>query len=163
AKEKTRIDKDRERALVESARALVEEIAGHLAARFSDVMTKDELFAAANIALAERARTFDPSQGAAFTTYAYWGIRGAMLDALRTELHARRIGGVTEMHGEAFAGACDEATEGDLPPSSRTAARTPEALVDRRRARQHAFEVLAAARSEMPADEQELLREHIDE
>jgi RNA polymerase sigma factor FliA len=43
----------------------------------------DELIALGNLGLAEAANRFDPSQGAAFSTFAWYRVQGAMLDGLR--------------------------------------------------------------------------------
>jgi len=47
--------------------------------------TFDDLYAAGVTGLLEAAERFDPSRGVAFTTFAYYRIRGAVLDTKRTE------------------------------------------------------------------------------
>jgi len=43
----------------------------------------DELVALANTGLAEAAQRFDPERGVAFTTFAWYRVQGAIIDALR--------------------------------------------------------------------------------
>lgn len=62
---------------------LVKRIAYHLAARLPPSVIMDDLIQAGMIGLLDAARQYDPSQGAAFDTYATIRIRGAMLDELR--------------------------------------------------------------------------------
>jgi RNA polymerase sigma factor for flagellar operon FliA len=45
----------------------------------------DDLYAAGVTGLLEAAERFDPTRGVAFTTFAYYRIRGAILDSQRTE------------------------------------------------------------------------------
>jgi RNA polymerase sigma factor for flagellar operon FliA len=47
--------------------------------------TFDDLYAAGVTGLLEAAERFDPSRGVAFTTFAYYRIRGAVLDTKRSE------------------------------------------------------------------------------
>jgi DNA-directed RNA polymerase specialized sigma subunit len=49
-----------------------------------------------HVGLAEAARQFDPSRGGQFTTYAYYRIRGAILDGLETILAADIVEDVIE-------------------------------------------------------------------
>lgn len=56
------------------------------------ILTKDgDLDAIGIAALAEAASSYDPSQGVAFSTYATYRIRGAILDAARAEARRRRL------------------------------------------------------------------------
>jgi RNA polymerase sigma factor for flagellar operon FliA len=62
---------------------LVSKIAYHLAARLPASVVVDDLIQVGMIGLLDASQQYDPSQGAAFTTYATIRIRGAMLDELR--------------------------------------------------------------------------------
>ena len=69
--------------LVQQHAPLVKRIAYHLLARLPASVQADDLIQAGLIGLLEAARHFDPSQGAAFETYAGIRVRGAMLDEIR--------------------------------------------------------------------------------
>ncbi|MFK5913911.1 MAG: RNA polymerase sigma factor FliA [Woeseiaceae bacterium] len=69
--------------LIEEHSGLVNRIAYHLAARLPASVVVDDLIQVGMIGLLDASRQYDPSQGAAFTTYATIRIRGAMLDELR--------------------------------------------------------------------------------
>lgn len=69
--------------LIEEHSGLVNKIAYHLAARLPASVVVDDLIQVGMIGLLDAAQHYDPSQGAAFTTYATIRIRGAMLDELR--------------------------------------------------------------------------------
>jgi len=69
--------------LIEEHSGLVNRIAYHLAARLPASVVVDDLIQVGMIGLLDASQNYDPSQGAAFTTYATIRIRGAMLDELR--------------------------------------------------------------------------------
>lgn len=69
--------------LIEEYAGLVNRIAYHLAARLPASVVVDDLIQVGMIGLLDASQNYDPSQGAAFTTYASIRIRGAMLDELR--------------------------------------------------------------------------------
>lgn len=69
--------------LIEEHSGLVTRIAYHLAARLPASVVVDDLIQVGMIGLLDASQHYDPSQGAAFTTYATIRIRGAMLDELR--------------------------------------------------------------------------------
>ncbi len=62
---------------------LVSRIAHHLITRLPASVDVNDLMQSGMIGLIEASRSFDPSQGASFETYASIRIRGAMLDELR--------------------------------------------------------------------------------
>jgi RNA polymerase sigma factor FliA len=62
----------------------------------------DELVAYGSQGLVEAAKRFDPTKGAAFTTFAYYRIRGAIFDGLR------RLGWLKRSTYHRFAAASDE-------------------------------------------------------
>lgn len=69
--------------LIEEHSGLVNKIAYHLAARLPASVVVDDLIQVGMIGLLDASQHYDPSQGAAFATYATIRIRGAMLDELR--------------------------------------------------------------------------------
>jgi RNA polymerase sigma factor for flagellar operon FliA len=70
--------------LVEENLDLVRSIAGKLRRSLGRTLDLDELVAYGAKGLVEAASRFDSRQGAAFSTFAYYRIRGAMLDGMRT-------------------------------------------------------------------------------
>ncbi|MEM1435457.1 MAG: RNA polymerase sigma factor FliA [Pseudomonadota bacterium] len=70
-------------ALVREHAPLVKRIALHLRARLPDSVLLDDLMQAGMIGLLEAARSFDPTQGASFSTFAGIRIRGAIIDEIR--------------------------------------------------------------------------------
>jgi RNA polymerase sigma factor for flagellar operon FliA len=69
--------------MIEQHAGLVQRIAYHLSARLPATVLVDDLIQAGLIGLMDAVNHYDPSQGAAFETYAAIRIRGAMLDELR--------------------------------------------------------------------------------
>ena len=69
--------------LIEEYSGLVNRIAYHLSARLPASVVVDDLIQVGMIGLLDASQHYDPSQGAAFSTYATIRIRGAMLDELR--------------------------------------------------------------------------------
>jgi RNA polymerase sigma factor for flagellar operon FliA len=74
---------DRDR-LVEQHLSLVQAIAAKLKRTLGRSIEFEDLVAYGTKGLLEAATRFDPTQGASFTTFAYYRVRGAMLDGLRT-------------------------------------------------------------------------------
>jgi RNA polymerase sigma factor for flagellar operon FliA len=74
---------DRDR-LVEQHLSLVQAIAAKLKRSLGRSIEFDDLVGYGTKGLLEAAERFDATQGAAFTTFAYYRVRGAMLDGLRT-------------------------------------------------------------------------------
>ena len=64
-------------------RHLVWYVVNRIKARLPVSVSEDELFAAGMYGLMRAARSYDPSKGAGFKTYAYHRIRGSILDDLR--------------------------------------------------------------------------------
>ena len=64
---------------------LVKSIAARLRAAHGLSTSFDDLYSHGFTGLAQAADRFDPGRGASFTTFAYYRIRGAMLDGLRRE------------------------------------------------------------------------------
>jgi RNA polymerase sigma factor for flagellar operon FliA len=76
-------DEHRDR-LVEQHLPLVQTIARKLRKQITARVDFDDLIGYGSKGLLEAAERFDPRHGVAFTTFAYYRIRGAMLDGLRT-------------------------------------------------------------------------------
>src|SRR5689334_8172646 len=70
--------------LVEQHLSLVQAIARKLKKTLGSSIEYDDLVAYGSKGLVEAAERFDARPGVAFTTFAYYRIRGAMLDGLRT-------------------------------------------------------------------------------
>jgi RNA polymerase sigma factor FliA len=76
-------DQQRDR-LVEQHLPLVQTIARKLKKQITARIEFDDLIGYGSKGLIEAAERFEPKHGVAFTTFAYYRIRGAMLDGLRT-------------------------------------------------------------------------------
>jgi len=74
---------DRDR-LVEEHLYLVHSIASKLRARLAKTMEPGDLVGYGSKGLVEAAQRFDPKLGTSFSTFAYYRIRGAMFDGMRT-------------------------------------------------------------------------------
>jgi RNA polymerase sigma factor FliA len=70
--------------LIEQHLSLVQAIAGKLKRSLGRSIDFEDLVGYGSKGLVEAAERFDARQGTAFTTFAYYRIRGAMLDGLRT-------------------------------------------------------------------------------
>ena len=70
--------------LIEQHLSLVNAIAAKLKRTLGRAIDSEDLVAYGSKGLVEAAERFDPRQGASFSTFAYYRIRGAMLDGLRT-------------------------------------------------------------------------------
>lgn len=75
--------RDRDR-LVQQHLGLVQSVARKLRKQITARIDFDDLVGYGSKGLIEAAERFDPAHGVAFTTFAYYRIRGAMLDGLRT-------------------------------------------------------------------------------
>jgi RNA polymerase sigma factor for flagellar operon FliA len=70
--------------LIEEHLPLVRSIASKLKRRFRKTMEPGDLVAYGTEGLLDAARNFDPSRGTSFSTFAYYRIRGAIFDGMRT-------------------------------------------------------------------------------
>src|SRR6187551_1488853 len=70
--------------LVEKHLPLVQSVARKLKTQITARVDFDDLVGYGSKGLIEAAERFDPKHGVTFTTFAYYRIRGAMLDGLRT-------------------------------------------------------------------------------
>jgi RNA polymerase sigma factor for flagellar operon FliA len=111
-----------EHELVTAHLPLVQSLARKLAAQLPWV-ERDDLVSAGREGLIQAAQRFDPSRGVAFSTFAYYRIRGAMFDGVRRA--GAIVQGVPRSRGSAFAERADEYLEpraADPPPPDATAA-----------------------------------------
>jgi RNA polymerase sigma factor for flagellar operon FliA len=101
------------RKLIESCQGLVKSLAWKIHRKVPPSVELDDLVAYGQVGLAQAARDFDPTRGGQFTTYAYYRIRGAILDGLsqmswfsRHDYHACRYERMANevMHAEAEEG-----------------------------------------------------------
>ena len=69
-------------ALVEEGQALVHSLAARIRRNVPIRVDLDDLIAYGEVGLAEAARDYDPDNGASFTTFAYYRIRGAIYDGV---------------------------------------------------------------------------------
>jgi RNA polymerase sigma factor for flagellar operon FliA len=69
--------------LVEAYRGYAEAITKEVLRKLPPGIDRADLHAAADLGLVEAARSFDPSRGILFKTYAYYRIKGAVYDCLR--------------------------------------------------------------------------------
>lgn len=70
--------------LIQSCQGLVRSIAWKIHQRLPRSIDLDDLIGYGQVGLAEAARDFDSTRGIQFTTYAYYRVRGAVLDGLST-------------------------------------------------------------------------------
>lgn len=70
--------------LIQSCQGLVRSIAWKIHQRLPRSIDLDDLIGYGQVGLAEAARDFDSARGVQFTTYAYYRVRGAVLDGLST-------------------------------------------------------------------------------
>lgn len=81
-----------QQALVKGAASLVEKVARYLAPRYESLIGFDDMLALGREGLVQAAKSFDPTLGVAFTTFATYRVQGAMLDGIRKEAgRAREI------------------------------------------------------------------------
>ncbi len=70
--------------LIHSCQGLVRSIAWKIHQRLPRSVDLDDLIGYGQVGLAEAARDFEAARGVQFTTYAYYRVRGAVLDGLST-------------------------------------------------------------------------------
>jgi RNA polymerase sigma factor for flagellar operon FliA len=110
----------REEELVTTHLPLVHSLAHKLAPHLGRGVEHDELVSAGHEGLIQAARRYDPERGVAFSTFAYYRIRGAMFDSVRRAHTALPTG-----RKPSFAERADEYLEphaSDPPPPDAAAA-----------------------------------------
>ena len=70
---------------VQVCQGMVRSLAWQISRRLPRTVEVDELVGEGQIGLIHAAREYDPNKGAEFPTYAYWRIRGTMLDWVRRQ------------------------------------------------------------------------------
>src|SRR5687767_6547340 len=68
--------------LIVSCQGLVRSIAWKIRCKLPKHVDLEDLVSYGQLGLAEAARDYDPSRGSQFTTFAYYRVRGAILDGL---------------------------------------------------------------------------------
>ena len=76
---------------LEACLPLVKAITARVRATRAPVASFEDLYAIGLDGLLDAAERFDPTRGVAFTTFAFYRIRGAILDGLRREALGRRV------------------------------------------------------------------------
>jgi RNA polymerase sigma factor FliA len=115
--------------LINGCQGLVRSIAWKIHQKVPRSVDLDDLIGYGQIGLAEAARDFDASRGNQFTTYAYYRVRGAILDGLSTMSWFSR----TDFHRGRYEQAANDvlnasAAEEDSGNDSEWFARTSRAL-----------------------------------
>jgi RNA polymerase sigma factor FliA len=77
--------------LIESHISYAHAVAAELLARFPSHVDRQDVRAAAEYGLVQAANAYDASKGVAFTTFAYYRIRGAVFDLLRETIKTTRF------------------------------------------------------------------------
>ena len=77
-------DLQRSRELIHSCQGLVRSIAWKIHQKLPSSVELDDLIGYGQVGLAEAAKSYDPARGFQFTTFAYYRIRGSILDGLST-------------------------------------------------------------------------------
>jgi RNA polymerase sigma factor for flagellar operon FliA len=78
-------------ALIEDHIGYAHAIAADLVSKYPSNVTRSDLKSAAEFGLVQAARAYDPTKGISFTTFAYYRIRGAILDEVRQLCRAARF------------------------------------------------------------------------
>lgn len=116
---------DEDAKFVEEHLPLIRKLASQLVRELDLTSWTDDLIAAGKAGLLESRQRFDPTRGAKLTTFAYYRIRGSMLDAIRkggyANAHALRKLRMLQMADQQLEGVADG---GGAPPM------TPDAAAD---------------------------------
>jgi len=78
-------------ARIASAQSVLHSIARKIHRAVGPDLSYDDLLAYGQVGLAQSARSFDPSRGASFTTYAYLRIRGAIYEGISQMRSGERL------------------------------------------------------------------------
>jgi RNA polymerase sigma factor for flagellar operon FliA len=104
--------------LIASCQGLVKSIAWNIHQKVPKHVELDDLIGYGQVGLAEAARGFDESRGGQFTTYAYYRIRGAILDGLaRMQWFS-----AYDFHAGKYERLADSLLEGESEPAAEAAA-----------------------------------------
>jgi RNA polymerase sigma factor (sigma-70 family) len=128
----------------------VQRIAKRVHHLFTHHIDIEELEQAGYVGLVSASNTYHPVHGA-FPPYAYWRIRGEMIDSQKRR--AFREAGYVSLQVIA------EAYDGWLPPALDT---DPAPLQDAQAEREQIHRILAAAIAELPDPERRVMRSHLE-
>ncbi len=148
-------------ALIEKHRSLVVAIASKVRAQFDLAVDLDELIAFGFRGLLEAHSRFDPSRGAQFSTFAYYRIRGAVIDGVREMAYMPRRAHSQLRAAEAALRVTEEVAQArESAPEARADLEATAQTLDSTLHRMAAAFVLAHASSEAPVEtpEDALLR-----
>jgi RNA polymerase sigma factor for flagellar operon FliA len=100
--------------LIASCQGLVKSIAWNIHQKAPKHVELDDLIGYGQVGLAEAAKGFDESRGGQFTTYAYYRIRGAILDGLSR----MRWFNASDYHSGKYERMADALLEGESEPGA---------------------------------------------
>src|SRR6516225_6935140 len=83
--------------LIETHIGFAHAIAAELAGKYPPNITRADLERAAELGLVQAAQNYDPSRFVSFATFAYYRVRGAIFDEVRTSWNASHL----KVHGSA--------------------------------------------------------------
>ena len=138
----------RERAIVERMPE-VRRIAQRVRRIFTHHIDIEELEQAGYVGLVSASNTYDPRRGA-FEAYAYWRVRGEMVDSQKRRAFREAMN--ASLHGIA------RASDGWLPPALDT---DPQPLADAVVEREQIRQLLHEAIEELPHVERRVMRGHL--
>lgn len=123
---------ERDREFIAEYRPLVQSIAAKLRARYDLTNDLDDLMADGFRGLLEARDRYDPTRGIQFNTFAYYRIRGAILDGVRKNAYMSRRAYASLRAAEAALAVGEEVGEKRAadPAARGDAARTAETLHD---------------------------------
>jgi RNA polymerase sigma factor for flagellar operon FliA len=151
------VESDRE--FIEEYRPLVHSIAAKMRARYDLKNDLDDLLAEGFRGLLEARKRYDPARGVQFNTFAYYRIRGAILDGVRKEAYiSRRAYAALKSAESALAVGEDVGERRAADPAARgDVARTAEALHDTLSKLTAGFLLAAVGQDEEPETPEETL------
>lgn len=121
---------DERMQLINGCQGIVRSLAWKIHRKLPQNIDLDDLIAYGQVGLAQAARDFDPGVGGKFTTYAYWRVRGAILDGLsqmswfkRQDFHASKYEPQRQVAVET------ETSTPDVGPLKKSAERAPDAVL----------------------------------
>ncbi len=112
--------------LIESCQGLVRNMAWRIHQRLPSSVELDDLIGYGQLGLAQAAASFDPTKGNRFTTFAYFRIRGSILDGLsemswfkRADFYAARYERMAEEFLDGADGRVETGSDGGLRDDAR--------------------------------------------
>ncbi|MBX3250625.1 MAG: sigma-70 family RNA polymerase sigma factor [Myxococcales bacterium] len=150
---------ERDRDFIEEYRPLVQSIATKLRTRYDLKQEVDDLMAEGFRGLIEARDRYDPSRGVQFNTFAYYRIRGAIIDGVRKSAYVSRRA-YAQLRATEAALAIGEAVgeERAADPEARTdLARTTEALHETLAKLSASFVLAAVGQDEEPETPEETI------